>query len=91
MPVDHRKWLDKQIRAAVDIGINPLDATRAAQTLLALLPVGADPDTYILPAQALEQDISDPALAQDALVAFVASEDVPSQFKLILAAGNANG
>ncbi len=86
----HEKWLNDQVRAAVAIGINPLDAISAAKAFLALLPPGADPYTYVVPAYQLEQDITSEALRQDAMVAFVAREDVPSQFKLILAAGEAS-
>jgi len=87
MPTDLERWANSQVAAAVAIGINPLDAQRAAKAFLALLPPGADPNTYIVPGHQLEQDITAPEMAQDALSAFVAREDVPSQFKLILAAG----
>lgn len=86
----HEKWLTQQVNAAVAIGINPLDAMSAAKAFLALLPPGADPNTYVAPAYALEQDITSEAIQQDALASFVAREDVPSQWKLILAAGEAN-
>lgn len=84
---DHSRWMNQQIAAAVAIGINPLDAMSAAKAFLALLPAGADPNTYIVPAQALEQDITSEAIQQDALAAWVAREDIASQWKLILAAG----
>lgn len=87
---DHSKWLNDQVAAAVAIGINPLDAISAAKAFLALLPAGADPYTYIVPAERLEQDITSEAIQQDAMVAWVAREDVPSQWKLILAAGEAS-
>lgn len=86
-PMSHEKWLTQQVNAAVGIGINPLDAQTAAKAFLALLPPGADPYTYVVPAYALEQDITSEAIRQDALVSFVAREDVSSQWKLILAAG----
>ena len=83
----HEKFLTQQVNSAAAIGVNPLDAMSAAKAFLALLPPGADPYTYIVPAYQLEQDITSEALRQDAMVSFVAREDVPSQFKLILAAG----
>lgn len=84
---DHSKWTNKQIQAAIAIGVNPLDAQAAAKAFLALLPDGADPDTYIVPAAQLEQDISAPELTQDAVAAWVAREDVPTRYKLILVSG----
>lgn len=85
---DHSKFLNAQVAAAVAIGINPLDAMSAAKAFLALLPPGADPNTYIVPAYALEQDITSEAIRQDAMASFVARPDISSQFKLILAAGD---
>lgn len=86
---DHSKWLQAQVNAAVAIGINPIDAHNAAKAFLALLPADADPDTYIVPAYALEQDVSDPALVQDAVNAWAGDEEVATRFKLILLAGEA--
>lgn len=84
----HEKWLQQQVNAAVAIGINPLDAQRAAKAFLALLPPGADPNTYVVPGAQLEQDITSEAVRMDALAAWVSRDDVPSQFKLILSAGD---
>lgn len=84
---DHAKWANRQVAAAIALGVNPLDAANAASAFLALLPADADPDTYIVPAYALEQDVSDPALVQDAVNAFAGDDEVPSRFKLILLAG----
>lgn len=87
MPTNLERWQNEQVQAAVAIGVNPLDAQRAAKAFLALLPFGADPNTYIVPGAQLEQDITAPEITQDAVAAWVAREDVPSQFKLIVVAG----
>jgi hypothetical protein len=84
---DHSKWANKQVQAAIELGINPLDAANAVRAFLDLLPPGADPATYTLPAQAMEQDITAPELLQDATAAWVGREDVPTRFKLLLLAG----
>lgn len=83
----HAKWLDRQVRAAVAIGINVLDAQAAAKAFLALLPPGADPDTYIVPPHAMEQDLTSPEILADARVAWYADENIPAAFKRILDAG----
>ena len=86
----HEKWMNDQVAAAVAIGINVLDAQKAARAFLALLPVGADTNTYVVPGHQLEQDITSEAIAQDAVSAFVARDDIASQWKLIVAAGENN-
>lgn len=88
---DHSRWMNQQIAAAVAIGINPLDAMSAAKAFLALLPAGADPNTYIVPAERLEQDITSEANQQDAMVAWVARDDIPTRYKLLLAAREQSG
>jgi hypothetical protein len=55
---DLEKWADRQVRAAVARGINPLDAEKAVKDFLKLLPPGADPDTYVVPAYQLEQNLA---------------------------------
>lgn len=62
---DLDKWATKQVQAAVSRGVHPLDAQKAVRAFLALLPAGADPDTYIVPAMRLEQDVSSPQVADD--------------------------
>lgn len=62
---DLDKWATRQIAAAVSRGVHPLDAQKAAREFLALLPAGADPDTYIVPAYQLQQDVSSPQVADD--------------------------
>lgn len=84
---DHSKWLQTQVNAAISIGVNPLDAQNAARAFLDLLPDGADPDTYTLPAQAMEQDITQQAYKDDAVSAWVGDDNVPARFKLLLVAG----
>lgn len=85
---DHSKWATKQVNVLVGIGVNILDAQRAVSEFLALLPPGADPDTYIVPARDMEQDISDPKYVDDAAAAWVANDDIDSRFKLIILAGD---
>lgn len=83
----HEKWLQRQLSVAVELGINPLDAQKSLRAFLDLLPCGADPDTYIVPAERLEQDITSQALRDDAVADWVANEAIPARFKLLLVAG----
>lgn len=61
----HEKWANRQIAAAIDLGVNPLDAAKAVNEFLVMLPQGADPDTYIVPARALEQELADERVLDD--------------------------
>lgn len=65
MPTDLERWKTKQIAAAVSLGVNPLDAAKAVNEFLAMLPTGADPDTYIVPARALEQELASERVLDD--------------------------
>lgn len=87
MPPDHTRWANQQVNAAIGIGINPIDAQRAVQWVLDNLPPGADPATYTFPADAMEQDISDPRFRDDARVAWYGNEDIPAAYKRLLDAG----
>lgn len=83
MPNDLERWKSKQIAAAIDRGVNPLDATRAMNEFLASLPPGADPTTYIRPAESLNQDLT--KFADDANETWF-SDNAPT-FKRLLSAG----
>ena len=65
MPTDHSKWANRQIAVAVALGVNPLDAARSVNEFLTLLPAGADPDTYIVPARALDQPLASERVLDD--------------------------
>ncbi len=78
----HQQWADEQVRQLIELGINPLDAQEAVDWVLANLPPGADPATYIFPASALYDD---PATQMgNAAAAWMASDSVPNRFKRIL-------
>lgn len=84
MPTDLDKWRTKQVNAAVARGLNVLDAQNAVDTFLALLPSGADPDTYIVPSYQLEQQLPSVAILADARAAWYGDEDIQPRFKRIL-------
>lgn len=83
----HERWATQQIARAIELGVNPLDASEAMRSFLAALPPGADPDTYILPAYALEQDITKPEMIADARSEWYGDENIAPTWKRLLDAG----
>lgn len=84
----HEKWASKQIAAAVALGINPLDAQMAVNAFLAMLPFVENPDTYIMPAYRLEQDLKSQRVIDDARADWYAKSD--PRYARLLDAGVAN-
>jgi len=80
----HQKWADRQIAALLDLGIDLADAQASVQWALDHLPEGADPDTWIPPAERLERDPAAPESVQDARTAWYASDSVPAKYKRLL-------
>lgn len=80
----HEKWAERQIRVAVESGISLANAQAAMKWVLDNLPPGADPDTYVFPAETLAQNITTEAMEMDARRDFYESDSVPSQYKRIL-------
>jgi len=83
MPTDHSKWANRQVAAAIAIGINPLDAANAVNAFLVVLPPGADPDTYIVPVYALEQGAPSDPLA-DLRASWYGDEGIAPRYKRLL-------
>lgn len=65
-PEELERWRTQQINAAIERGVNPLDAAKAMDAYLATLPPGADPATYVAPARTLEQVLPTHAIVDDA-------------------------
>jgi hypothetical protein len=84
----HEKWMQRQMGVLTELGVNPLDAQASLRAFLALLPDWADPDTYVVPAEQMEQDITRPELQTDAVAAWVSDDAIPTRFKLILVASD---
>ena len=83
----HEKWASRQIAAAIELGINALDAAEAMRAYIAALPPDADPATYVLPAFQLTQEISAKEFVDDARVEWYGDEAIPAMFKRLLDAG----
>lgn len=86
MPTDAEmeRWKTKQIQAAIDRGVNPLDAISGMKDFIASVPLGVDPRGYVRPASSLEQDLTSKAIADDLRSAWYGNEDVPPRFKRLL-------
>ena len=83
------RWADRQLAVLLDLGIDLADAQRSVHWALDHLPEGADPDTWIPPAELLEHDPSTPEAVQDARAAWYASDNVPPKYKRLLDAREA--
>lgn len=83
-PEELEKWRTKQINAAINIGLHPLDAANAVARFLAKLPYGADPNTYVPPAHTLDQDLTSAEVQADLRASWYGDEHVPARFKRLL-------
>lgn len=87
-----RNWAEKQIKALIELGDDPLDAERFVRLALARTPEGVSPDEY-LPimtqaafwAAVTQQDI------QDARADWYASDAIPPRYKRLLDAKESEG
>lgn len=82
--MDRQKWADRQVKALIDAGVNPLDAELSAQWVLDTAPADADLDTWIPTVLQIAENPDDPALVQDARVDWYAKEETPAKFKRLL-------
>jgi len=79
----HQQWYDAQRNVLLELGFDLVDIEARLDWILANLPYGEDPATYVFPDAALVQDVSAPELLQDARVAYLADDNVPPRFKLM--------
>ena len=92
----HEKWQEDTIRTLIDLGIDPADAQRCTDWVLANLPAGGDPATHIFTAEELYDDPSSAAAIADSRADWYAKDSVLPRFKRILDAklreeGGGNG
>jgi hypothetical protein len=76
-------WAEKQIQALIAINIDAIEAERSVTWVLTHLPPGADPRTYVFPAEVLYEPLDDKAVS-DARQDWYQSDAVPSKDKRIL-------
>jgi hypothetical protein len=58
-----RKWVDGQVAALIECGVDPLDAENTMKRVLAKLPEGEDPRTWIPPVTDADAEISEADIA----------------------------
>lgn len=83
MSFDLTAWADEQIKVLISCGIDPLDAQNTIKRVLAKLPDGVDPRTWLPPAPGGNVEISEADIL-DARADWYADEDIPGKFKMLL-------
>lgn len=82
-PEQLAKWAEGQISELLKLGIDAIEAERSVTWVLQHLPPGADPRTYVFPADVLSEPLDQKAV-DDARTAFYADDSVPPKFKRLL-------
>lgn len=81
--IDLAKWAENEIAALISIGTNPVDAQHTVSWVLANLPAGADPRTWIpTPADLARTELSDGEAVRDAKSVWM--ERKPRKIKRLL-------
>ena len=84
MPEPLAEWVQRQVRALIELGDSPLDAQMAVERALRGLSEGQDPETVVEPTDAGIHAIITQADMLDARADWYASEDVPAGLKRLL-------
>jgi hypothetical protein len=82
-PEQLAKWAEGQIQELIKIGYDAIEAERSVNWVLQHLPPGADPRTYVFPAEVLNEPLDEAAIS-DARTDWYASEAVPNKYKRLL-------
>lgn len=88
-PEQLAKWAEKQIQALITIGLDAIEAERSVTWVLQHLPPGADPTTYVFPAEVLNEPLDEKAI-NDARADWYSSDSVPAKYKRLLDAKATN-
>lgn len=82
-PEQLAKWAEKQIQALITIGLDAIEAERSVTWVLNHLPPGADPTTYVFPADVLNEPLDEKAVT-DARQDWYSSTAVSNRYKRLL-------
>lgn len=74
-PEELQAWAEQQKKALMDLGTDAIEAERSINWVLAHLPPGADPNTYIFSAEELYEDPASAASVADARQDWYATVD----------------
>lgn len=80
-PEELRKWVDSQVAVLIECGVSPLEAEDTIQRVLAKLPEGEDPRTWIPPVTDADVEITEADIA-DARAAWY--ESAPPKYARLL-------
>ncbi|MCL4864207.1 MAG: hypothetical protein KJZ93_32665 [Caldilineaceae bacterium] len=80
----HQAWVEAQLRTLVDLGVDLAEAERSVRWVLDHLPDGADPATWIPPAELLWVNPGSEEAIADARAAWYSSPAVQGRFKRLL-------
>ena len=85
-----RDWAEREMATLLRLGVDLEDAQASVTWVLANLPEGADPATWLPPAELCAGDAAvTPVHVQDARTDWYARESVPARFKRLLDAREA--
>lgn len=82
-PDELTKWSAEQVAVLISCNIDPLDAQNTIKRVLAKLPEGQDPRTWLPPVPGGNVEISEADIL-DARADWYADEDVPNKFRMLL-------
>jgi hypothetical protein len=82
-PEQLAKWAENQIQALIRIGYDASEAERSVNWVLMHLPPGADPRTYVFPAETLSEPL-DSAAVEGARIAWYTNDAIPNRYKRLL-------
>lgn len=88
-PEQLAKWAESQIQELIKIGLDAIEAERSVTWVLQHLPPGADPTTYVFPADVLNEPLDEKAVS-DARQDWYSSEAVSNRYKRLLDAQSAS-
>lgn len=77
------KWATSEVNALIRAGIDPLDAQNTIKRVLAKLPEGQDPRTWLPPVQGGNVEISESDI-QDARADYYADPDIDNKWRMLL-------
>lgn len=82
-PEQLQKWAEGQISELLKLGIDAIESQRSINWILRHLPPGADPRTYVFPADMLNEPLDEKAIA-DARTDWYSSDAIQAKYKRIL-------
>ncbi len=80
----HEQWAERQKKALIELGVDPIEAQRSVEWVVAHVPEDEDPATWVPQGRELEVNLTAQGTIQDARTAWYISDAVPPKFKRLL-------